>query len=148
VANEIQAALIGVFGAIGGVWYGARLSRQAAQDLLAQQAKAEFAASFTDTLTKLHAGAFSPGQADALFIMQEAYPAHFAAYLKLRSIVPKKQQDAIDQAWQQYTQDDQFELAEEKSTYRFSHILNADTDKHQQMLAIKHINSLLDAIAT
>ena len=53
MANEIWAALIGVVGALVGVWYGARLSREAARSLLAQQAKAEFASTFTETLFKL-----------------------------------------------------------------------------------------------
>lgn len=148
MSDELLGALIGVGGVFLGAWYSARLSRRAAHDLLAQQAKAEFAASFTSTLMKLHGDNATPGEGRALFILQEDYPIHFAAYLKLRAVVPKKEQCAIDRAWKNYAYKDEYDLPEETAFYRFSHVLDPTSEEHQHMLAIKHINILLDALAT
>lgn len=141
--NEIWAALIGVAGAIGGVWYGAKLSRQAARDLLAQQAKAEFASAFTDTLLKLSGPIQEDRMGRAFHILQDDYPRHFAAYIKLRTILPQQEQDAIDEAWKHYARYDKNDLPEEREFYRFKHVLSPVCDEHQFMLAAKHINSLL-----
>ena len=143
MANEIWAALIGVAGAMGGVWYGARLSREAARDLLTQQAKAEFASAFTDTLVKLSGPVQENRVGDAFHVLQAAYPRHFVAYIKLRSILPNEQQRAIDEAWQHYAKDDKSDLPEEREFYRFNHVLDPKTDEHQHMLAAKHVNALL-----
>lgn len=146
MSDELLGAFIAVAGAMVGAWYSARLSRGATQDLLAQQAKAEFASSFTSTLIKLHSETASPGEGRAIFILQEDFPSHFAAYLKLRAVIPKKEQKAIDGAWRRYSQEDEYELPEEKSFYRFSHVLEPHAEEHQHLLAIKHINILLEAI--
>ena len=148
MSNEIWNALIGVSGALGGVWFGAKLSRQATQDMLAQQAKAEFASTFTSTLIKLHSKITNPGENRALSILEEDFPIHFAAYLKLRAVVPKKQQTAIEEAWKHYAEKDNYELPEEGEFYRFVHVLESIKDEHQCLLAIKHINALLSSIAT
>ena len=144
--SEIWAALIGVVGTLAGVWYGAWLSRKAARDLLIQQAKAEFAAAFTATLVNLASGQ-KQDQGQALGILQTDYPGHLAAYIKLRSVLPKEQQVAVDEAWRQYTRDDQNQLPEEREFYRFNHVLGPDSGEHQFMLAAKHVNSLLAKIA-
>ena len=143
MANEIWAALIGVAGAISGVWYGAKLSRQAARDLLAQQAKAEFASAFTDTLLKLMGPVAEDRVGRAFHILQDDYPRHLAAYVRLRTVLPKLQQDAIDEAWKQYARDDQEDLPQERDFYRFNHVLSQQSDEHQFMLAAKHVNALL-----
>jgi hypothetical protein len=147
MANEIWAALIGVAGAIGGVWYGAKLSRQAARDLLAQQAKAEFASAFTDTLLKLSGPIQEDRMGRAFHILQEDYPRHFAAYIKLRTILPQQEQEAIDEAWKNYARDDKNDPLEEREFYRFKHVLGPESDEHQYMLAAKHINALLTKTA-
>ena len=143
MANELWAAVIAVAGTMGGVWYGARLSREAARDLMAQQAKAEFASAFTDTLVKLSGPVEEDRDGRAVYILQEDYPRHLVAYIKLRSIVSKKQQTAIDEAWQHYTRDEKNHLPREREFYRFNHVLGPQTDEHQFMLAKKHINALL-----
>ena len=143
LTNELWAALVGVAGTLGGVIYGAKLSREAARDLLAQQAKAEFASAFTDTLFKLSGSVTESREGKALHILQADYPRHFVAYIRLRSILPKKEQDAIDEAWKQYAKDDDNDLPEEREFYRFKHVLGPESDEHQHMLAAKHINILL-----
>ncbi|MEK6805189.1 MAG: hypothetical protein AABY95_00890 [Pseudomonadota bacterium] len=146
MCNEIISTIIGVIGAISGVWYGAHLSRKAARDLLAQQAKAEFAASFTDTIIKLQSKITEIGVGEALSILQAGHPVHFAAYIKLRSVIPKEQQGPVDKAWKEYTKDDKYNLPEERRFYRFAHVLYSDKDEHQYMQALKHVNRLIDAI--
>ena len=147
MSEAIWSAFIGavatVAGTLGGVWYGARLSRQSARDLLAQQAKAEFASAFTDTLIKLTGPVEEERIGKAIRILQDDYPRHLVAYVKLRSVLPKGQQDAIDEAWKQYTRDEKNDLPEEREFYRFKHVLGPDSDEHQFMLATKHINALL-----
>lgn len=140
--DEIWAALIGVAGALSGVWYGANLSRKAARDLLAQQARAEFASAFANTLLKLTCSV-EEGLGQAMDILKEDYPLHLVAYIRLRSVLPKEQQGNVDHAWNQYTNDDKKSLRQEREFYRFSHVLAADSDEHQFMLAAKHINALL-----
>ena len=151
LSNEVLAAFISVAGAVvgalGGVWYGARLSREAARDLLAQQAKAEFASSFTDTLFKLTGPVPENRVGDAFNILQSDYPRHLTAYIRLRTVLPKEQQRTIDEAWQHYAKDDKNDLPEEREFYRFKHILGPVSDEHQFMLAIKHINTLLERSA-
>ena len=151
MSNEIWAALIGatatVVGTLGGVMYGAKVSRQPTRDLLAQQAKAEFAAAFTDTLIKLSGPVQEVRVGRAFHILQEDYPRHFAAYIKLRSILTKQQQDSIDEAWKHYAKDDKSDLPEEREFYRFKHVLSPNTDEHQFMLATKHVNALLSSTA-
>ena len=141
--NEIWAAAIAVAGTIGGVWYGAKLSRKAAFDLLSQQAKAEFASAFTDTLVKLSGAVEEDRDGRAIYILQEDYPRHLVAYVKLRSVLPKEQQATIDEAWRQYTKDEMDQPPREREFYRFNHILAPQSDEHQFMLATKHINALL-----
>jgi len=147
LCKEILSVAISVAGTIGGVWLGARFSRQAAQDLLAQQAKAEFASTFTNTLVKLHSEIPNTGEGRALHILQDDYPIHFSAYLKLRAVVPKKQQNAIEESWKHYAEKDHYELSAEREFYRFCHILEPKKDEHQCLLAIKHINALLSSIS-
>ena len=151
LSNEILAAFISVAGAVagtlGGVWYGARLTREAARDLLAQQAKAEFASAFTDTLFKLTGPVPENRVGDAFNILQADYPRHLIAYISLRSVLPIKQQRTIDEAWQQYAKDDKNDLPEEREFYRFNHVLGPKSDEHQFMLATKHINVLLSKAA-
>lgn len=147
VANEIWAALIGVAGALGGVWYGARLSRNAAKGLLHQQAQAEFAASFTEVLTRLHQGVSEAGQIEALTIMQEDYPRQLTAYVKLRTLLPPEKQALLDAAWRAYTKDEQYDDPSEKKMYRFLHIIELKADEHQYALAAKHIHALLSRAA-
>jgi len=143
MAYEIWAAAISVAGTIGGVWYGARLSRQAARDLMAEQAKAEFASAFTDTLLKLSGPVEEDRDGRALHILQEDYPRHLVAYIKLRTVVPKVGGGSDHEAWKQYCKDDETQLPREREFYRFKHVLSPASDEHQFMLAKKHINALL-----
>lgn len=142
---EPSGALIGVCGTILGVGIGALLSRQAAQDLLTQQAKTEFASSFADTLLKLHAEVDNIGEGSAMHILENDFGMHSATYLKLRLLIPKKNQASVERAWQHYTNKDQRDLSEEGARYCFSHVL-ADTDEHTNLLAIRHIERFLDEI--
>ena len=130
-----------------GVWYGAKLSRSAAQNLLGQQAKAEFALAFADTLFKLNLTTSAAGNAEALQILREDYKKHLLAYIRLRSIVSRKEQLKIDTAWRNYVLDDKNDLPEEQEIYRFKHILTLKSNEHQHLLAAKHINTLLTCIA-
>lgn len=148
MANEIWTALIGVGGAFAGVWYGAKLSRQAARDLLHEQARWEFASAFADTLVKLGRGVSDPGVGEALDILTTDFPRHFAAYVRLRTLLPIEKQVALDTAWSAYTKDDDYELREEAETYRFVHVLGPESDEHQFMLAQKHVQALLAKAAT
>jgi hypothetical protein len=147
MTDEAFATLIGTIATIGGtmwgVWYGARVSRQAARDLLTQQAKAEFAASFTGALVNLSGPVQEERVGTALHILQEHYPAHLAAYIRLRSVLAKEEQAAIDEAWKKYAGDDKRQLPGEREFYRFCHVLSPESDEHQFMLATKHIYSLL-----
>ena len=145
---EIWSALIGVVGAIAGVWLGARLSRRAAVDLLSRQAKAEFASAFTGTLLRLYAEPDNTGEGKLIQILQEDFPSHFGAYLKLRAVLPKNEQLAIDGAWKKYSQDENYYNQEERDFYRFSHVLEPADSEHRQMLAIKHVNALVSCVAT
>jgi hypothetical protein len=143
MANEIWAALIGVGGALGGVWYGARLSRQAARDLLHEQARGEFASVFADTLVKLGRGVGEPGIGEAFQILTADYPRHYAAYIRLRTLLPTEKQKQLDIAWAAYTKDEEYELRDEAETYRFVHVLGPKSDEHQFLLAQKHVQALL-----
>ncbi len=147
MANEIWAALIGVGGTLAGVWYGAKLSRQAARDLLYEQARSEFASAFTDTLVKLGRGVSNPGVGEAIDILTADFPRHYAAYVRLRTLLPAQKQKEVDLAWAQYTKDDEYELREEAETYRFVHVLGPKSEEHQFMLAQKHVHALLSKTA-
>jgi hypothetical protein len=148
MSDECWRAAAGIAGTVVGVFIGAWLSRKTSQDLLAQQAKAEFSATFIDTLVKLHAGMQNSGEGDAVDILKDGFSAHFSAYLKLRAVIPKKQQPAIDKAWKHYADEDEKDLPEERPIYRFAHVLDPKLKEHQNLLAIKHVNRLLDAVAT
>lgn len=147
MANELLAALIGVAGTLGGVWYGARLSRQASRDLLSNQAKAEFAGAFAETLLKLTGPVVEERTGRAMHILKEDYPRHLVAYLRLRSVLPKQQQQSVDRAWQDYIREDSSDIPEEREFYRFCYVLDPQSDEHQFMLAAKHVNALLAKIA-
>lgn len=144
MAVEIWTALIGVAGTLGGVWYGARLSRQAARDLLHEQARAEFATAFTETLVKLGRGVADPGIGEAIRVLTEDFPRHYTAYIRLRTLLPTEKRKRLDTAWAVYTKDDEYELREEAETYRFVHILGPKAEEQQFMLAQKHVQSLLE----
>lgn len=148
MSSEIVSSLAGVFGTILGVLVGYKLSKKAARDLMTQQEKAQFLSSLIPTLKKLHAKREDVGVGEASEIMQHDYPAHLSAYLKLRAVVPRKEREAIERAWRDYTKDDQYELKEEQGFYRFSHIFSGETDEHQTALAIENINRLINAINT
>ncbi len=147
MANELWAALVGVGGAILGTWYGARLSRAAARDLLAQQAKSEFATAFTDTLFKLGLPAMAVGRGEAWQILRDDYPKHLIAYIRLRSILSRRDQIVIDEAWGKYVMDDKNDLPEEREMYRFKHVLGLGSNEQQFKLAAKLINTLLASAA-
>ena len=144
MANEIWAALIGVIGAIGGVFCGARLSRQAARDLLHEQARSEFTAAFTDTLIKLGRGASDPCIGDAISILTTDFPGHYAAYIRFRVLLSSNEnRKKLDLAWATYTKDGDYELMEEAEKYRFAHVLGSNSKEHQFLLAQKHVQALL-----
>ncbi|EDM83661.1 MULTISPECIES: hypothetical protein [unclassified Limnobacter] len=144
--NEIWAALVGVGGALIGVWYGAKLTKKAAIELVVQQEKGRFLSSFSDTLLRLSRPVEEQGIGEANSVLQEHYSKHLAAYLRLRVAVPSTYHNAIEAAWAKYTQDDEYELQEEKEIYRFAYVLNGKNDEEMQTLAIKHINALIGAI--
>lgn len=147
MANEFWADAIGVVssvaGAIGGAWYGAKLSRQGERDLLHDQARVEFANAFAATLARLGRGVEDHGLGEALQIMNEGFPKHYLAYVKLRTALPPDNQRALDAAWNSYTKEHEYELSEEGEFYRFIHVLGPKHDEHQFMLAEKHIYALL-----
>ncbi|WP_422411688.1 MULTISPECIES: hypothetical protein [unclassified Endozoicomonas] len=116
--------------------------------MLFQQAKADFTAPFVDALIKLYSRESDFPDTGALEILQAAYPLQFAAYLKLRAVGSKRQVRIIDCAWEQYVGKKDYQLLQEAEMYRFSHVLNLDSDEDQRLLAIKHINKLLRAIET
>lgn len=147
MTEAIVAAWVGVAGTViagfGGAWLGAKIARDAGRDLLIWQARAEFAHAFTRTLAKLVGTAEEVHMGRAMYILKEDYPLHLVAYIRLRSILPKEQQDTVDKAWNQYTSDEKYSLPQERDFYRFCHVLSPETDEHQFMLASKHINALL-----
>ena len=150
---EIWSAIIGVLGTMFGVLVGSWMSRKAAVDILAAQAKADFASSFVDTLKKLHEEPSEPSEGNMLSILQEDFPMHFRAYLKLKATLPEKQRAAIDKAWRNYSlKSGDLDLAdaipEEQEFYRFCHVLDSESGDHQKALAIKHVNKLLASIVT
>jgi len=144
--NEIWMTVISVAGILSGVLIGARLSSNAAINLMTQQAKAEFYSRFTDTLVQLHTPVEEPGIGEAMTILQKHYPGHLAAFLKLKATVPTSRIQAIEAAWNKYTKDSDHELQEEKEMYRFAHVLNGKTDEEMRMLAIKRVNGLIDSL--
>lgn len=143
---EILAALMGVGGTLVGVWYGAKLAKKATIELVVQQEKGRFLSNFTDTLLRLSRPVEEPGVGEANLVLQEHFPKHLAAYLRLRSAVPSVYHKAIDAAWAKYTKDDEYELQEEKEIYRFTHVLNGRNDEEMRALAIKHVTALIKAI--
>ncbi len=144
--NELWVAIIGVAGTLAGVWIGARLSNNTAQNLMAQQAKAEFSAKFTETLIQLHAPVDEPGIGEALEILKKTFPSHLTAYLKLKAIIPSKHCNGIEEAWNRYTKDGNYELQKEKEMYRFTHVLSGKNDREMRLLAIKHVNALINSV--
>lgn len=145
--NELWASVIGVGGTLAGVWVGAKLARNTALEFAVQQAKAEFSSQFTSTLVQLHSSTEESGIGEVVQILQQNFPAHLAAYLKLKASIPSNYHEVIEKAWSGYTKDHEHELKEEKVFYRFSHILNGKNDEEMRSLAIKHINALLKTIA-
>lgn len=147
MSETITAAWIGVAGTViagfGGAWLGAKIARGAGRALLIQQARAEFAHAFTRTLAKLGGPVDEDRMGRAMYILKEDYPVHLLAYIRLRSILPKQEQEAVDVAWSQYTNDEKYSLPQEREFYRFCHVLSPQSDEHQFMLAAKHINALL-----
>ncbi len=153
MSETITAALIGVVGAIVagvlGALLGAKISRDASRELLTQQAKAEFKAAFTNTLVELYSDITRQDDRLAFDILNAGYPLHLAAYIKLRSVLTREDQRAIDRAWKQYTEyagDDPAELSEERARYRFCDVLEPQSTEQQNLLAIKRINALLEAV--
>jgi hypothetical protein len=144
--NELWTALASVGGTLVGVWYGSRLAKNAAIELVVQQEKGKFLSSFTDTLLRLSRPVEDPGVGEANVVLQEHFPNHLAAYLRLRAAVPPAYHGAIEAAWEKYTKDDHCELQEEKEMYRFAHIFNGKNDMQMQALAIKHVNALIKTI--
>lgn len=141
--SEFCTALLSIVGTLCGVWLGAILSGMATQKLLIQQARAEFSGSFTSTIIALHSNVTVHEEGLSFRILQENYPTHLAAFIRLRSILPTKEKQLLENAWKKYTNDNQYDLHEERGFYRFSHVLSADTDEHQRLVAIKLINELL-----
>ena len=141
--KDILLATLGVLGALGGAWLGAKLTRQAARDLLATQAKLEFSSVFTDTLFRLSTEVVEERTGRAWRILKEEYPAHLRAYLKLLSVLPIAQQPQVKQAWQTYTGDNKADPNDEPDFYRFSEVLSPTSDEHQHMLALKRVRALL-----
>lgn len=144
--TEIWTSIVGVFGTLIGVWYGVRVSRQTAQDLVVQQAKAAFSSEFTETLVQLHAPIEEQGVGKTLDILQENFPIHLAAYLKLKASLPSSYTRPLEDAWSRYTKDGEYGLQEEKEMYRFAHVLNGHNEEQMQALAIKHVSSIINAI--
>jgi len=147
MATEIWAAIIGVVGtlvgALGGAYFGSKLSKDATRHLIVLQAYEEFSAAFTDTLLKLRLGIAGPDEAEGMQILKEDYQAHLHAYLKFRSILPSSLRKKLETAWREYTKDDDYDDQDERETYRFCHVLAANTGEHELLLAEKHINALL-----
>ena len=144
--TEIWAAIVGVVGTLLGVWYGSRVSSNTARHLVVQQAKAEFSSVFTETLVQLHAPVNEEGRGEALEILQNNFPAHLTAYLKLKAALPSSYSPGLEAAWSRYTKDGEYELKEEKEFYRFAHVLNGKNDEQMQALAIKHVNALIKSV--
>jgi hypothetical protein len=92
MTETITAAWIGVAGTaiagLAGAWLGAKIARDAGRQLLAQQAKTEFAAAFTQTLVQQHSNIPEEGEGSALYVLRAGHPLHLAAYIKLRSALP------------------------------------------------------------
>ena len=151
MSETLIAAWIGVAGTViaglGGAWLGAKIARDTGRNLLIQQARAEFANAFGSTLVKLSGPAEEDRMGRAMHILKEDYLQHLLAYIRLRSILPKQKQEAVDKAWSQYTNDEKYSLPQEREFYRFSHVLSPESDEHQFMLAAKHINILLSSTA-
>jgi len=146
MATELWAAIIGVAGTLIGVWIGARLSSNTAKNLVVQQVKAEFYSAFTETLVQLHARVEELDIGEARRILQVNFPSHLAAYLKLKASVPSKYVKGIEEAWGRYTNDNEYELQEEKDIYRFSHVMSGGSDEDMRRLAIEHVNALIESV--
>ena len=146
--KDILLALLGLIGALGGAWLGARLTRQSARDLLATQAKQEFACAFTDTLFRLSTEVAEEREGRAWHILKEEYPTHLRAYLRLLSVLPLTERAKVEQAWQTYTGERRADPNDEPDFYRFSEVLSPETDEQQHMLARKRVRALLLAAGT
>ena len=112
------------------------------------RAQAEFASAFTDTLFLLSTGVVEGRTGRAWHILKEAYPAHLRAYLKLHSVLPSKQRQNIEAAWQTYTGANKADPEDEPDFYRFSEVLAPTTDEHQHMLALKRVRALVHSAGT
>lgn len=144
--NEITAALIGVggtlVGALAGAWLGGSISRRASRDLLQQQAKADFYAAFSETLSDLYLG-HDQEHGFACDLLNKHFYRHYAAYQKLHAILSKSEQTKLNRRWEEYAGDAQYELPEERDMYRFCDLLDKPTTHEQNMAAIEHVKRLL-----
>lgn len=142
MSSEIVAAVIGLVGALLGAWLGAHISRQASRELLQQQARGEFAAVFSTTITKLYLG-HEEESGYAMDQLKADFSLHFAAYQKLRAVLNHQDHATIDKRWDEYTGDKKYALPEERDMYRFCELLDLETPHDQNMAAINRINRLL-----
>ena len=151
MSDTIIAAWLGIAGTLaaglGGAWIGARIAKEAGRELLTQQAKAEFLSAFNDALVELHTGIGEEASNFAHKLMKAHFRKHIAAYLKLRTALPVTDRTGIDAAWRKYTNDDSSEHPEEREFHRFSIVFNGSNTEARNMFAIKHINTLLSAVA-
>jgi len=146
VPTEIWTAIVGIAGAMLGVWYGAGLAKKTAIELVVRQSKAEFLAIFTDALVELNSHIDDGGLGDAHAVLQKYYPSHLGAYLKLHTTLPAKYRYPIEEAWHRYIRDDQHELQVEKDMYRFAHILSGEDEEQMRQLALQHLSALIRAV--
>lgn len=140
--RDHQSSLIALCGALLGAWLGAHISRRAGRELLQQQAKSEFAATFSKTIAKLYFG-HEQEAGFARDLLNSDFQEHYRAYQRLRAVLGPRQRAVLDRHWDSYAGDKQYALPEERDMYRFAHLHKPSTTHEQNMAAISHVNSLL-----
>lgn len=142
MTDTILAALLAVLGTIVGSWLGASISRKSSNDLLLRQEKMIFSNSFALVLSKLYTQT-SDERDFPVELLKLSYPDHLVAYLRLRSLLTNFDRHKLDEKWNLYTNDNGYELQEEKEIYRFSHLYSLTNNEQRRLLAIKLINELI-----
>lgn len=142
---EVFTALIGVGGTVLGVWIGSRIQKNAADRVLSRQAFSKLVEAFSKELAILKTSTEDEMGSTAK-LLQENHKKHLIAYLELRATLDAKHREELDRRWQTYTQENRDLYPEEREMYRFVHLYRDEglTEEDMRLLAIKHIQNLVD----
>jgi hypothetical protein len=134
---EITAALI----ALAGAGFGMLITIYVTRYSLTLAARQRFAASFTDELIILKAGTTDGNECMTYRLLDDAFPKHNRAYIKLYTALGWFDRWRIEKHWQKYQYGGE---PYEEPSERFRYLLAGLPEEPKSMgKAIKHINSLM-----